>query len=61
MNEEACEVVTELHQSLAEQLVITALLEQPARRASPVVPLPVMSLGPEPVTGHARAEKQKKQ
>ena len=62
VNEEAREVVTELHQSLAEQPASTAaLLEQPARRASPVVPQPVMSLGPEPVTDQVRAEEQAEQ
>ena len=57
VNEEACEVVVELNRSLAEQPASTAvLLEQPARPASPVVPPPAMSLGPEPVTDHMRAE-----
>ena len=62
VNEEAREVVTELHESLVEQPASTAaLLEQPARRASPVVPQPVMSLGPEPVTDQVRAEEQAEQ
>ena len=59
VNEEAREVVTELHQSLAEQPASTAaLLEKLAHRASPIVPQPVMSLGPEPVTDQVR-EKEK--
>jgi hypothetical protein len=53
------EVVADLNCSLAEQPASTAaLLEQPARPASPVVPPPVMSLGPEPVTDHVRAEER---
>ena len=51
------EVVADLNRSLAEQPASTAaLLEQPARPASPVVPPLVMSPGPEPVTDHVRAE-----
>ena len=62
VNEQAREVITELQQSLAEQPASTAaLLEQPARRASPVVPQPVMSLGPEPITDQVRAEEQAEQ
>lgn len=62
VNEEAREVVRELQQSLAEQPASTAArLEQPARRASPVVPQPVMSLGPEPVTDQKRAEERAEQ
>ena len=62
VNEEAREVVTELHESLVEQPASTAALpEQPARRASPVVPQPVMLLGPEPVTDQVRAEEQAEQ
>ena len=57
VNEYAREVVADLNRSLAEQPASTAaLLEQPARPASPVVPRPVMSLGPEPVTDRVRAE-----
>ena len=57
VNEEAREVVADLNRSLAEQPTSTAaLLEQPARPASPVIPPPVMSLGPEPVTDQVRAE-----
>lgn len=58
INEEAREVVIELNRSLAEHPALTAvLLEQPACPASPVVPPPpAMSLGPEPVTDHMRAE-----
>ena len=56
VNEEAREVVAELHHSLNEQPTSTAaLLDQPARPASPVVPPPSMSLGPEPVTDEVRA------
>ena len=59
VNEEARGVVAELQQSLAEQPTSTAaLLEQPARQASPVVPRPVMSLGPEPVTDQVRANER---
>ena len=59
MNEDAWEVVADLNRSLAEQPAsMAALLEQPARPASPVVPPPVMSLGPEPVTDHVRAEER---
>ena len=59
VNEEAREVVANPNRSLAEQPASTAaLLEWPARPASPVVPLLVMSLGPEPVTGQVRAKEQ---
>ena len=59
VNEDAQEVVADLNRSLAEQPASTAaLLEQPARPASPVVPPPVMSLGPEPVTDQVRAEER---
>ena len=57
VNEEAREVVADLNRSLAEQPPSTAaLLEQPARPASPVVPPAVISLGPEQVTDSVRAE-----
>ena len=59
VNEDAREVIADLNRSLAEQPASTAaLLEQPARPASPVVPQPVMSLGPDPVTDHVRAEER---
>ena len=59
VNEDAREVVADLNRSLAEQPASTAaLLEQPAHPASPVVPPPVMSLGPEPVTDQVRAEER---
>ena len=59
VNEEAREVVSELSCSLAEQPAATAaLLEQPARPASPVVPPPALSLGPEPVTDCVRAKER---
>lgn len=59
VNEDAREVVADLNISLAQQPAsIAALLEQPARVASPVVPPPVMSLGPEPVTDRVRAEER---
>ena len=49
-------IVAELNISLAEKPASTAaLLEQPARVASPVVPPPAMSLGPEAVTTKVRA------
>ena len=57
VNEEAREAVADLNRSLAEQPPSTAaLLEQPARPASPVVPPAVISLGPEQVTDSVRAE-----
>jgi len=56
INEAAREVVAELNISLDEQPASTAaLLEQPACVASPVVPPPAMSLGPEAVTTKVRA------
>lgn len=59
VNEEAREVVADLNRSLAEQPASTAaLLEQPARPASPVVPPAAMSLGPEQVTDQVRAEER---
>lgn len=59
VNEEAREVIAELNCSLAEQPALTAaLLEQPARPASPVVPPPAMSHGPEPVTDRERVEER---
>ena len=59
VNEEAREVVAYLNRSLAEQPATTAaLLDQPVRPASLVVPTPVMSLGPEPVTDKERAEER---
>lgn len=59
VNEEAREVVADLSRSLAEQLVATAaLLEQPVRLASPVIPPPALSLGPEPVSDSERAEER---
>ena len=59
VNEDAREVVADLSRSLSEQPASTAaLLEQPARPASPVVPPPAMSLGPEPVTNETRAEER---
>lgn len=59
VNEEAREVVADLNRCLAEQPPSTAaLLEQPPRPASPVVPPPLMSLGPELVTDCMRAEER---
>ena len=56
VNEEARAVVNELDQSLAEQTASTVrLLSQPACAATPVIPQPVMSLGPDPVTDRVRA------
>lgn len=37
---------------------MAALLDQLVHLASPVIPPPVMSLGPEPVTDHVRAEER---
>ena len=59
VSESAREVVAELSRSLAEQPSATAaLLEQPARPASPALLPPVMSVGPEPVTVQVRAEER---
>ena len=59
VNEDARVVVADLNRSLAELPASTAaLLEQPARPVPPVVPPPVMSLGPEPVTDRVRAEER---
>ena len=59
MNESAREVLADLSCSLAEQPSATAaLLEQPARPASPELLPPAMSLGPEPVTDKVRAEER---
>ena len=59
VNEEAREVVANSNRSLAEQPASTAaLLEWPARPASPVVPPPGMSLGLEPVTDQVIAKDQ---
>ena len=62
VNEDAREVVADLNRALAEQPTSTAaLLEQPVCPASPVVPPPVLSLGPEPVTDQVRAEERAEQ
>lgn len=62
VNEEAREVVADLNRSLAEQPASTAaLLDQPVRQASPVIPPPAMSLGPESVTDRVRAEERAKE
>jgi hypothetical protein len=59
VNEEAREVVVDLNHSLAQQPASTAaLLEKPARPASPMVPPAVISLGPEQVTDSVRAEER---
>ena len=56
VNEEAREMVADLSHSLSEQPPSTALLlNQPARLANPVIPQPVMSLGPEVVTDSVKA------
>ena len=61
VNKDAQQVIADLSSSLAEQPASTAaLLEQPARPASPVVPPPVMSLGPERVTEREKAEERAK-
>ena len=58
VNEDAQEVVSDLSSSLAEQPASTAaLLAQPARPASPVVPQPMLSLGPARVTDRELATK----
>ena len=57
MNKDAREVVADLSHSFSEQPASTAaLLEQPACTASPVVPPPAISLGPEPVINEIQAE-----
>ena len=56
VNEDAREVL--LTSTVEQPASTAALLEQPARPASPVVPQPVMSLGPEPVTHHVREEER---
>ncbi len=61
VNKEAREVVADLNRSLEEQPEATAaLLNQPARLASPMVPPPAMSLGPEAVSNQERAEERKR-
>lgn len=48
--------------SLAEQSTSTAaLLDQPARTATPVILPPVLSTGPEPVTDEERAQERVQQ
>ena len=60
VNESAREVVVELSRSLTEQSTSTAhLLEQTPRSASPVIPPPQLSLGPEPVTDETRAQERR--
>ena len=62
VNETARQVVADLNFSLAEQPPATAaLLQQPARPASPVLIPPVLSLGPELVTDEVRAEERQVQ
>ena len=59
VNEDAQQVIADLSSSLAEQPASTAaLLELPARPASPVVPPPAMSLGPERVTESEKAKER---
>ena len=59
VNKEAQEVIADLSLALAEQPASTAaLLEQPARPASQVIPPPVMDLGPARVTDRERAEER---
>ena len=51
VNEESREITTELNISLSDQSATTsALLQQPARSAAPVIPISQLSLGPEAVT-----------
>lgn len=60
VNESAREVVVELSRSLTEQSTSTAhLLEQTPCSASPVIPPPQLSLGPEPVTDKTRAQERR--
>ena len=62
VNETARQVVADLNFSLAEQPPANAaLLQQPARPASPVLIQPVLSLGPELVTDEVRAEERQVQ
>ena len=59
VNEDAQAVIADLSSSLAEQPLSTAaLLQQPARPASPVVPPPMLSFGPERVTEREKAEER---
>ena len=59
VNEEAREVISELNLSLSEQPTSTAaLLDQPARSAAPVIPVPQLSHGPEPVMEEIRANER---
>ena len=60
VNEEAREVVAELHQSLLDQPPsVTALLHQPAQAATPVIPPAQLSLGPPLIPDTVRAVEQK--
>ena len=46
--------------SLSDQSATTsALLQQPARSAAPVIPIPQLSLGPEAVTNEVRAHERR--
>ena len=62
VNESAREVVSELNRSLAKQPPSAAtLLQQPPRVASPVIPAPTMSLGPDQVTSQEKAAERQEQ
>ena len=59
VNDAARNVVDDLNRSLDDQATLTAaLLEQPARLASPVVLEASVSLGPELVTDSVRAQER---
>ena len=59
VNEAAREVVTDLNRFLTEQPTSTALmLQQPPCPASPVIPTPQFSLGPDPITDEVRNKEQ---
>ena len=59
VNKDAQQVIADLSSSLREQPASTAaLLELPARPASPVVLPPAMSLGPERVTESEKAKER---
>ena len=60
VNEESREITTELNISLSDQSATTsALLQQPACSAAPVIPIPQLSLGPEAVTNEVRAHERR--
>lgn len=62
VNEAARQVVSELRQALSDQPTSTArLLELPPRPASPAIPTPQFSFGPEQISDATRAEEHARQ